>query len=119
MLGTNDMLNPASYTIFTEDTKWRFAKTYITICPHEYVMRHGLSESQKATFDAAVEFIKVHGFEAYYGSKKGIYLIWGENYYWYMGRENQKPDIINRASLHVYDLIGRHWKWNGSQPPII
>jgi hypothetical protein len=108
--------NPHEMNIWAEDTKWRFAKTYVNICPHEYVMRHGLDESEKAAFDSVVYFIGAYGFDAYYGAKKGKYLIWGDYYYWCMGHEGQKPDIINRASLSIYDLVGRHWKWTGKQP---
>ena len=91
---------------FIDRNTWTFAKTYAAFCPHEYVVKGRLAESDRAVFEQIVAFIRENGFTAVYGRLgPNRYYTVGEHYYWTMGDPVEKTIILNRARHADYKFI--------------
>lgn len=87
---------------FIARNKWIFAKTYAAFCPHEYVVKNRLSESDQKLFEKIAIYIREHGFPAQYGKNVRMYYVVDDRYYWTMGDPIPNTIIINRARLEDY-----------------
>ena len=99
---------------FVNNLDWAFAKTYASICPHEYIVKNKLDQGCQETFEEIVNFIREAGFEACYKGHPGKYYILDGHYYWTMGEPIGQTTIINRAKLIDYSLVENNWVWKGN-----
>ena len=88
---------------FVEESRWRFAKTYVESYPHEYTLQ---SWGNSDSFTNAIRCIEQWGItEPFLGTQRK-YLHVGERKYWHMGNPSSEnaaehPTLINRAWLDV------------------
>ena len=82
---------------FVASASWRFAKTMPRI-PHEYTVR---GETPDDEFEAFVEYIRQHGYQAPFGKSVYTYLNLGQWKYWTMGASTKETTIINRARRDI------------------
>ena len=82
-----------------EKNNWRFAKTYASTHPHEYIVKNKCSGEED--FDMLCEHIKNEGHYEYFFNKRGTYCVIGDYTYWVMG------DVINRRWNDMYYLNER------------
>ena len=76
---------------------WQFAKT-MPENPHEYTLKKA-SPGREAEFEAAVMFIRQHGYKKKFGRATYIYLDVDGKCYWTMGASLEQTILINRAVL--------------------
>jgi hypothetical protein len=100
---------------FVNRFKWTFAKTYAKKAPHEYIVLNKVGIEHKAEFVDVAKFIREAGFRANYYSRQGYYFILGDSYYWTMDENLEETDLINRAKLSEYELVGNSWHWRGKK----
>jgi hypothetical protein len=85
---------PADVRSFIDATPWRFAKTYATTWPHEYVVRN----SENATMILALaRHIFEHGVEGRFYSQLRKYHHEGGKVYWSMADTPEAATLINRC----------------------
>lgn len=83
------------FETFIEGSRWIFAKTMPQI-PHEYTLR---KHADEAEFEAAVAFIREHGYRARWGRYNHTYFDVDGWQYWTMGAPVGETILINRAEL--------------------
>jgi hypothetical protein len=86
----------ADFRDFAERSKWVFAKT-MPDNPHEYVLRRSCADEQE--FEAAVRFIREHGYRAKFGGRYYTYYALDGWKFWTMGWPVEQTILINRAKL--------------------
>jgi hypothetical protein len=85
---------PADVRSFIDATPWRFAKTYATTWPHEYVVRN----PENATMILALaRHIFEHGVEGRFYSQLRKYHHEGGKVYWSMADTPEAATLINRC----------------------
>ena len=82
-----------------EGNTWRFAKTYATTHPHEYIVKHKCSSEED--FNELCEYIKKNGHFEYFFNHRGVYCVIGEYTYWI------DDNVINRRWNDMYYLNER------------
>jgi hypothetical protein len=83
------------FTSFVQSHRWIFART-MPHNPHEYTLRRNTDD---ATFDAAVRYIREHGRMETYWGKPYRTLYFGDHKYWTMGAPLEVTILINRKPL--------------------
>ena len=95
---------------FIKRQNFVFAKSMPTT-PHEYICKNNLSDTDKKIFEDVVMYIRQNGITASFTSKlkdgrlftkKYIYLLIGNWYYWTMGAGLDVTIILNRANKDIY-----------------
>ena len=81
------------FAAFVTKGRFRFAKTMADI-PHAYTLRQWNEDDE---FNAAVQFIRDHGYEQKFFSKTFVYYDVGPHQYWTMGSPVPDTKLINRA----------------------
>ena len=85
----------AEFSRFVASHTWIFART-MPQNPHEYTLRR---DTDSATFDAAVRFIREHGEREIYWGKPYKTLYLGDHKFWTMGAPLEETILINRKLL--------------------
>ena len=80
---------------YVRSVPWVFAKTMVET-PHEYTLRRA-SPDREAEFEAAVMFIREHGYKAKFGRTTYTYFDIDGWQYWTMGAPVASTILINRA----------------------
>lgn len=75
---------------------WKTAKTYAKSWPHEYTIRWWRPELDEE-FVFVVLYIREHGIEERFYSRKHIYLYLDGLKYWTMGDPLERTWVLNRA----------------------
>ena len=88
---------------FFESQNWTFAKTYAEKAPHEYIVR-GKHNGTSKEFSEAVEYIREHGFHAWFWRSEHVYLLLDNRLYWTMGAPVEETIIINRCDISDYRI---------------
>lgn len=101
---------------FINSNTWKYAKSYSSSAPHEYVVRQDIRD-QKAFVDF-VEYIRANGFRAKFWSLSNIYYEHDGYYYWTMGAPIEETIIINRCKVEEYEItehkvFGKIMRWSG------
>jgi hypothetical protein len=96
-------MTPEEFAAFVRAAPWRFAATMPHI-PHEYTLRR---QHDPAVFEAAVRFIREHGYEAKWGRATHTYYDLDGRTYWTMGAPIAATVLINRADLEGGSDPGR------------
>ncbi|MFZ2491123.1 MAG: hypothetical protein WA208_06545 [Thermoanaerobaculia bacterium] len=91
------------FASFVANSRWRFAKTYVTNYPHEYTLDEW---SDEAEFDRAIACIDRWGVIEPFLNARRKYLYVDDRKYWFMGDpssedENERPGLINRSWVDV------------------
>jgi hypothetical protein len=81
-----------AFADFVAAHRWVFART-MPRNRHEYTLRR---ETDDATFEAAVRFVRQHGVMETYGGKPYRVLYFGCHKYWTMGAPLEITILINR-----------------------
>ena len=85
---------------FVGKHSWKFATTYASTAPHEYLVKKRLSEENQLLFERLIQTINKCAVVGYFYGHKNMYLILGDKYYWYMDYpENMAVDLINRTTI--------------------
>lgn len=92
------------FRLFVQDSRWKFAKTYVESYPHEYTLEDWGSA---ADFSQAILCIERWGIVRPFYSSRRKYLEVDGAQYWHMGDTSSddpddQPGLINRSWL---DLI--------------
>jgi hypothetical protein len=82
----------ADFADYVASHPWVFART-MPRNPHEYTLRR---ETDDATFEAAVRYVRQHGVMETYGGKPYRVLYFGAHKYWTMGAPLEVTILINR-----------------------
>ena len=94
---------------------WRFAKTYATTAPHEYMVRGPVTEVAFCQLHAAIE---AHGVNLKFGPYRGRYLNLGDGWkYWHMGKSLSWNRTLNRDRVLDPDLWPPPAALAGPAPP--
>jgi hypothetical protein len=88
--------------VYIAGARWQFAKT-MPQWPHEYTLRR---QHNPATFEAAVRFIREHGYRARWGRAIRTYVNLDGKRYWTMGAPVEQTILINRADLDPVERGG-------------
>lgn len=96
-------MNTPKIVSIIENAKWKFAKTYATFSPHEYIVKGEHCSVEDYLFLAAS--ILQHGHIEQFMNKQRKYLHIGNYKYWLMTDKIEESKVLNRASHGVYDLI--------------
>jgi hypothetical protein len=80
---------------FIETTLWRFATTYATTWPHEYVVRNA---DNAPLILALARHIFEHGVEGRFYSQVRKYHHVGGKVYWFMADPPEAATLINRCN---------------------
>ncbi len=83
------------FAAFVQGAPWRFAATMPHI-PHEYTLRR---QHDPARFEAAVRFIREHGYQARWRRTTHTYYELDGWKYWTMGAPVEQTVVLNRAAL--------------------
>ena len=89
-------MTAGQFESFIATSVWIFAKTMPHI-PHEYTLRKHAAD--EAEFEAAVMFIRGHGYQARWGKYNHTYFDVDGWQYWTMGAPLAATILINRADL--------------------
>jgi len=92
-----------SFRDFVEESRWRFAKTYVESYPHEYTLQKW---GETAGFAHAIRCIEEWGVSEPFLNTQRKYLYLDESKYWHMGnpssdKQEDQPTLINRAWLEM------------------
>jgi hypothetical protein len=90
------------FRAFVHRAPWTFAKT-MPQWQHEYTLRR---QHNPATFEAAVRFIREHGYRARWGRAIRTYVNLDGKRYWTMGAPVEQTILINRADLDPVERGG-------------
>jgi hypothetical protein len=85
---------PKSIRNFVESKPWRFAKTYATTWPHDYVVR---TPENASLILALAQHIFRHGQDERFYSQVRKYHHEGGKVYWSMDETPQATTLINRC----------------------
>jgi hypothetical protein len=85
---------PDDVRSFVESTAWRFAKTYATTWPHEYVVR---TADNAAMILALARHIFEHGVDGRFYGDVRKYHHEGGKVYWSMDRTPETTGLVNRC----------------------
>jgi len=86
---------------FVESTSWRFAKTYASTWPHEYVV---LTPENAQMLLALARHIFEHGTDGRFYSQVRKYHHEGGKVYWTMDSTAEKTNLVNRCDeAQTYD----------------
>ena len=85
---------PEDVRKFVESTPWRFAKTYATTWPHEYVVR---TPENAAMMLALARHIFDHGTDGRFYSQVRKYHHEGGKVYWCMDPTPESTGLVNRC----------------------
>jgi len=91
----------AWFASFVARSRWRFAKTYVSNYPHEYILDEWC---ELEDFDHAIECIERWGVERQFLGATRKYLYVDERMYWHMGdvsSSDEWPELINRSWVDV------------------
>jgi len=88
------------FAAFVAAAPWRFAAT-MPQWPHEYTLRR---QHDPQVFEAAVRFIRQHGYQARWGRAIRTYVNLDGKRYWGMGAPVEQTILINRAALDRVEL---------------
>ena len=92
---------PESIRAFVESTPWRFAKTYATTWPHEYVTR---TPDNASMILALARHIFEHGADGRFYSQVRKYHHEGGRVYWSMDETPEATTLVNRCEEgHTYE----------------
>jgi len=94
---------------FVESFDWKFASSYASFAPHEYLVKNWLSPEAKLNFERFVALIKAKSVDGYYYNRKNKYFFLGDYYYWPCGYDNLAIDLINRATIS--QLVKKNGKY--------
>ncbi|MGE5815653.1 MAG: hypothetical protein ACM36C_14290 [Acidobacteriota bacterium] len=84
---------------FVEESRWRFARTYVDSYPHEYTHEDWVEQGSLAR---AVECIERWGVVESFWRARRKYLYVDDRKYWHMGDgPEQRATLINRTWLDV------------------
>lgn len=84
---------------FVEDSRWRFARTYVESYPHEYTHEDWV---EQGSLTKAVECIERWGVVESFWRARRKYLHVDDRKYWHMGGgPEQRATLINRTWLDV------------------
>ena len=85
---------PVDVRLFVESAPWRFAKTYATTWPHEYVVRN---PENAPMILALAQHIFEHGSDGRFYSQIRRYHHEGGMVYWSMDSTAEDTDLVNRC----------------------
>jgi hypothetical protein len=88
-------MTPEEFAAFVAQAPWRYAATMPHI-PHEYTLRR---QHDPALFEAAVRFIREHGYQARWGRAIRTHVNLDGKRYWTMGAPVEQTIVLNRADL--------------------
>jgi hypothetical protein len=88
-------MTPEEFAAFVAQAPWRYAATMPHI-PHEYTLRR---QHDPVVFEAAVRFIRKHGYQARWGRAIRTYFNLDCKRYWTMGAPVEQTIVLNRADL--------------------
>lgn len=89
-------MDDAGFREFIASRRWQFAKTMAHI-PHEYTVSDWIPW-EREDFEAAVMFIREHGYSSRFFSKTYLYYDVDGLQYWTMGAPVKETILINRAA---------------------
>lgn len=89
-----ELVNDEGFREFIGSRRWQFAKTMAEI-PHEYTVAAWYRD--RVGFEAAVSFIRKHGYVQKFFRRDYIYYDVDGFQYWTMGDSVEDTAIINRA----------------------
>ena len=93
-------MTPEEFRAFVGRAPFRPAKTMPKV-PHEYTLRRQHRGPEEAVFEAAVLFIRAHGYKGRWGKYLHDYYEPGDGYvYWTMGAAVEETIVLNRASVN-------------------
>jgi hypothetical protein len=85
---------PEAIRTFVQSTPWRFARTYATSWPHEYVVR---TPDNALMILALAQHIFAHGVDGQFYSQVRKYHHEGGKVYWSMDETPETTTLINRC----------------------
>lgn len=88
---------------FIQKQNWKYAKTYASFAPHEYIVKQEC-EGTPQEFEDAVKFIRDYGFIGNYYSKQHAYFYLNKRFYWTMGEPIEDTIILNRCDALDYKI---------------
>jgi hypothetical protein len=88
------VLLPEDVRRFVESTSWRFAKTYASTWPHEYIVR---TPENAQMLLALARHILLHGVDGRFYAQVRKYHHEGGKVYWAMDSTPEDTDLINRC----------------------
>jgi hypothetical protein len=92
-----------AFRTFVDESRWRFAKTYVESYPHEYTLEDWVDPD---VFDHAIICIERWGVVEPFWSSRRKYFYIDERKYWHMGDVSSEdpegqPGLINRSWLEL------------------
>ena len=91
------------FRTFVANSRWRFAKTYVTSYPHEYTLQRWEAAD---SFWLAILCIEHWGISEPFWNTERKYLYIDDRKYWHVGnpsseKPGERPGLINRSWLDV------------------
>lgn len=98
-------MTKSEFEEYIDSKKFRFAKTYASFCPHEYIIKKWYVNTEDfSKFEDVCQFIMDNGFEAWYYKNRNICYIYGENYYFLLSTNKKEWEGLNRAKLSDFNF---------------